>query len=222
MKKPGRILFVEPPPTAQWRVGDGTSTAGRRHPSLNVTGERVYSYLNLSAAAVLREQGFAVSYIHCQTMGVDLARLIGEIELLDPAVVVTQAEHINLGTAIKVAEAAEESGALSVFVGPLATVLDEEFVRQGYCNYVVRGEWDLTLARLVSVLANGGDVGQVQGLTFIRSDKVVHTPKAPLIEDLDSLPFPAYDLIDLSPGDVPIIACSALFPIPYIPTPFGP
>jgi anaerobic magnesium-protoporphyrin IX monomethyl ester cyclase len=193
-----RVLFVEPPPTEQWKPGDETSTAGRRHPSLNVTGERVYSYLNLSAAAVLREQGFAVSYIHCQTMGVDLAGLIAEIGRLNPSVVVIQAEHINLGTAKRVAQAAEEGGAISVFVGPLATALDGEFVRKGYCNYVVRNEWDLTLARLVSVLARGEDAGQVQGLTFMRSDKVVHTPKAPLIEDLDSLPFPAYDLIDLS------------------------
>lgn len=193
-----RVLFVEPPPTEQWKPGDETSTAGRRHPSLNVTGERVYSYLNLSAAAVLREHGFDVTYTHCQSMGLDLNGLAKDMERLAPRMVVVQAEHINLGVAITVAEAAEQGGAISVFVGPLATALDDEFVRKGYCNYVIRGEWDLTLARLVSVLARGEDASKVQGLTFMRSDKVVHTPKAPLIEDLDSLPFPAYDLIDLS------------------------
>ena len=198
MGKQGCILFVEPPPTAQWRVGDTTSTAGRRHPSLNVTGERVYSYLNLSAAAVLREQGFAVSYIHCQTMGVDLARLSEEIELLAPAVVVIQAEHINMGAAKKVAEVAEQLGAISIFVGPLATALDEEFVRDRYCNYVIRGEWDLTLAHLVSGLVNGEEIAKVKGITFLRASAVVRTEDAPLVKDLDSLPFPAYDLIDLS------------------------
>jgi radical SAM superfamily enzyme YgiQ (UPF0313 family) len=131
-------------------------------------------------------------------MGLDLNGLANEMERLGPRMVVVQAEHINLGVAKRVAEVAEQTGAISVFVGPLATALDDEFVHKRYCNYVIRGEWDLTLARLVSVLASGEDVGQVQGLTFMGSDKVVHTPKAPLIEDLDSLPFPAYDLIDLS------------------------
>jgi len=198
VKKQGNILFIEPPPTAQWRVGDCTSTAGRRHPSLNVTGEQVYSYLNLSAAAVLREHGFGVSYIHCQTMGVDLTRLIAEVERLGPTMVVIQAEHINLGVAKTVAEVAEDAGATSVFVGPLATALDEEFAREKYCNFVVRGEWDLTLARLVSNLAEGADPARVKGLSFMRADKLVRTAKAPRIGDLDSLPFPAYDLIDLS------------------------
>jgi anaerobic magnesium-protoporphyrin IX monomethyl ester cyclase len=198
VKKQGTILFVEPPPTARWRVGHSTSTAGRRHPSLNVTGEQVYSYLNLSAAAVLRQQGFPVSYIHCQTMGVDLNRLTNEVERLGPSMVVIQAEHINLGVAKRVAEVAEEAGAISVFVGPLATALDEEFASEKYCNFVVRGEWDLTVTRLASTVANGGDEAKVDGLTFLRDNKLVRTPEAELIADLNSLPFPAYDLIDLS------------------------
>ena len=193
-----KVLFVEPPPELAWRSEDTVSTAGRRHPSLNVTGERVYSYLNLSAAAVLREQGFDVSYIHCQTMGVDLEGLVKEMERLEPQMVVVQAEHINLGVAKKVAELAEQGGATSVFVGPLATALDEEFARERYCSYVIRGEWDLTSARLASVLARGQNAAGVQSLTFMQADKLVRTPSAPVIEDLDSLPFPAYDLIDLS------------------------
>ena len=198
MEKQGSILFVEPPPYAEWQPGDTVSTAGRRHPSLNVTGERVYSYLNLSAAAVLREHGFDVTYTHCQSMGLDLNGLANEMERLGPRMVVVQAEHINLGVAITVAEAAEQGGAISVFVGPLATALDEEFAREKYCNFVVRGEWDLTVARLASTLANGGDAVQVEGLTFMRADKLIRTPEAELIADLDSLPFPAYDLLDLS------------------------
>jgi radical SAM superfamily enzyme YgiQ (UPF0313 family) len=165
---------------------------------LNVTGERVYSYLNLSAAAVLREQGFDVSYIHCQTMGVDLNGLTQEIERLGPNMVVIQAEHINLGVAETAAKVAEGFGATSVFVGPLATALDEEFIWERYCNYVVRGEWDLTLASLASTLERKEDPARIQGLTFSRQGEIVRTPDVSLIEDLDSLPFPAYDLLDLS------------------------
>ena len=198
MEKQGSILFVEPPPYAEWQPGDTVSTAGRRHPSLNVTGERVYSYLNLSAAAVLREEGFKVSYIHCQTMGIDLKGLMQEMERLTPKMMVVQAEHINLGVAEEVADAAKKAGAVSVFVGPLATALDEEFANKDYCDYVIRGEWDLTLTSLAWALSRDDDVTDVAGLTFMRAEKLVRTPDAPPVEDLDSLPFPAYDLLDLS------------------------
>jgi radical SAM superfamily enzyme YgiQ (UPF0313 family) len=198
VNKEGNILFVEPPPYAEWQPGDTVSTAGRRHPSLNVTGERVYSYLNLSAAAVLREEGFKVSYIHCQTMGIDLKGLVQEMERLTPKMVVVQAEHINLGVAEEVADAAKKTGAVSVFVGPLATALDEELANKDYCDYVIRGEWDLTLTSLAWALLRDDHVTDVAGLTFMRAEKLVRTPDAPPVEDLDSLPFPAYDLLDLS------------------------
>ncbi len=55
-----KILFIEPPPILDWKPQSKITTAGRRHPSLNVTGEKVYSYLNLSSAAVARDKGHEV------------------------------------------------------------------------------------------------------------------------------------------------------------------
>lgn len=193
-----RVLFVEPPPFPEWTPAHVESTAGRRHPSLNVTGERVYSYLNLSAAAVLRERGIKVEYVHCQTMGVDLDGLGDIIVSFGPGFVVVMAEHINLSTADLVAQNALESGATPVFVGPLATALDTEFARKLSCRYIIRGEWDLTLAHLVEALSAGESPEKVAGLTYLANGAVVRTPDAPRIDDLDSLPIPAYELLDLS------------------------
>jgi radical SAM superfamily enzyme YgiQ (UPF0313 family) len=120
------------------------------------------------------------------------------MERLKPLAVVIQAEHINLGLAMETAQTAEQIGAVSIFVGPLATALDEEFVREGYCDYVIRGEWDITLARLASALRQAEDPGTVPGLAFLHKGRLVRSPAPELIEDLDALPFPAYDLLDLS------------------------
>lgn len=79
-----KVMFVSPPPTLDWQPGSGLSIGGRRHPSTSVTGEQVYSYYNLSAAAVLREQGHEVFYVHCQTEGVSFEDLKKKFKELKP------------------------------------------------------------------------------------------------------------------------------------------
>ncbi len=192
-----KVLFVEPPPTIDWQPGSGISKAGRRHPALSVTGEVVYSYLNLSAAAVLREHGHQVDYIHSQIQGMSLKAVKKRILELSPDVLVIELEHINLGVSLKVAEAAHRNGTRVVFVGPMATAMDEQAL-DFPCDIIVRREWDYTLNHLVTALASGRELHQVKGLIFRQNGHLVRTDDADLIENLDDLPIPAYDLVDLS------------------------
>jgi len=195
-----RILFVEPPPTVDWTPDSPVSTAGRRHPSLNVTGEQVYSYLNLSSAAVARDDGHEVFYIHCQTKSVDLSTLRKGVAQLQPGLLVIKLEHINISAALTAARIAkEETDCRVAFVGPLVTATAEGTLRQyRCCDYVLRGEWDYTVSQLAGALDRDTPLSQIQGLSYRRDGKIVAGGKAPLIEDLDALPFPAYDLVDLS------------------------
>jgi anaerobic magnesium-protoporphyrin IX monomethyl ester cyclase len=195
-----RILFVEPPPTADWTPDSPISTAGRRHPSLSVTGEQVYSYLNLSSAAVAREDGHEVFYIHCQTEGMDLSNVRKRVASLQPGLLVIKLEHINTSAALAVARIAkEETDCRVALVGPLVTASAEDALqRYACCDYVLRGEWDYTVSRLAEALDRGVSPGEIEGLSYRWDEGIVIGDKAPLIEDLDALPFPAYDLVDLS------------------------
>ena len=190
------ILFVEPPPTLNWNPDSVVSTAGRRHPSLNVTGERVYSYINLSAAAVLRQRGHSVSYLHCQTEGVDVEGVKRAVEKLHPDMLVIQAEHINLNVAFRIALNAKDIKDITVaFVGPLATAIGEEWLPQGLVDVVVRREWDYIVANLADKLEHKEPLDELAGISFLNGS-VKHTPDAPLIQNLDELPFPAYDMVE--------------------------
>jgi len=195
-----RILFVEPPPAVDWAPDSVVSTAGRRHPSLNVTGEQVYSYLNLSSASVARENGHEVSYIHCQTEGVALGDVRRRIAHLQPGLLVIKLEHINTIAALAVARIAkEEADCPVVFVGPLATATAADILRRHTCcDYVLRGEWDYAISQLAEALDGGTALAEIQGLCYRQDGQSIVGGKAPLIEDLDALPFPAYDLVDLS------------------------
>lgn len=192
-----KILFVEPPPIASWQPDSGVTKAGRRYPALAVTGEVVYSCLNLSAAAILRLHGHQVDYFHCQIQGTPLKILEQQIIHLNPDVLVIELEVINLGVSLNVAEVAHRQGCKVVFVGTMPTAMDEQVVKFP-CDYIIRREWDYTLNRLVSVLASGQDPRQVKGLTFMRDGKLIRTEQAELIKNLDDLPIPAYDLVDIS------------------------
>lgn len=63
-------------------------------------------------------------------------------------------------------------------------------------TYLVRGEPELTLLELMDCLKKGISPVEVKGLTFVGpGGKRVSTPPRPLNPDLDSLPFPARDLL---------------------------
>ncbi|MBI5014203.1 MAG: radical SAM protein [Deltaproteobacteria bacterium] len=194
-----RVLFIEPPPTVDWRPGSRASTAGRRHPSLNFTGEQVYSYLNLQSAAVLRQRGHEVLYLHCQTMGYGLDRVGAYLREKKPGLVVLMLEHITFPVALEVLRMAkEEVGAVTALVGPFATAESAKVLTLSGADVVCRGEWDLTVAHLAEALEAGRPLDEVTGLLFRRGDALHETPAAGLAEDLDALPLPAYDLLDLS------------------------
>lgn len=194
-----KILFVEPPPTIDWRPGSKVSKAGRRHPCLNETGEHTYSYQNLSCAAVLRESGFRVEYLHCPTAGLDLPMTQRELERFSPSVVVIMVEHINANVAEAVTTCAKKLGAATIWVGPFATALHEREIRRESVDYILRKEWDYAVRDLLEAMAGDQPLSQVKGLTWIdESGQIVVNEDRPLIDDLDQLPIPAYDLLDLN------------------------
>ncbi|HEU5322898.1 MAG TPA: radical SAM protein, partial [Methylomirabilota bacterium] len=77
--------------------------------------------------------------------------------------------------------------------GPHATILDRPILeRFPQFDVVVRHEAELTLPPLLEALPRR-DLASVPGITFRRGADLVATPGEPLIADLDTLPWPAYD-----------------------------
>jgi len=82
-----------------------------------------------------------------------------------------------------------------VLGGPQASVVDVPTLRAfPSIDLVVRGEAEQTLPELVDALGGGRSFADVPGLTFRRQNEIVRTPDAPLVLDLDALPFPAFHL----------------------------
>ncbi|TJX12835.1 B12-binding domain-containing radical SAM protein [Tissierella creatinini] len=89
----------------------------------------------------------------------------------------------------------ERPSTITILGGNTATFMAEELVKLPFIDYVVRGESDISFPILVDVLSGGGDVSQLKGITYKRDNQVLNNENQPLVKDLDSLPFPARDLL---------------------------
>ncbi len=75
----------------------------------------------------------------------------------------------------------------------------EQTLRDGRVDVIVRGEGELSFVELLRSAGDRSAWPVIKGIAFCDSDgRVVRTPPRELIADIDSLPFPAYDLIDMS------------------------
>lgn len=80
-----------------------------------------------------------------------------------------------------------------VFYGPSPTYNPDEFIGDSN-TYVVRGEPEESFSELVKTLDAENSPAAIPGISS-KNDKIVHAPERPLIEDTDTLPFPARHLI---------------------------
>jgi len=63
---------------------------------------------------------------------------------------------------------------------------------------VVHGEGEHTFAELLDRIERKRGFHDVKGISFLEGGQVVRTPDREMVQDLDTLPFPRWDLMDLS------------------------
>ena len=82
-----------------------------------------------------------------------------------------------------------------LFGGPQASVVDEEVLRRFQSvDYILRGEVEQSLPLFLRELRGDYRFTDVPGLSFRDGARIHRSPSAPVIEDLDALPSPAYHL----------------------------
>lgn len=78
--------------------------------------------------------------------------------------------------------------------GPHASVLPEQTLKQSLLDVVVVGEGDDTLVDII----DGIPLETIKGIFYKEGENIIQNPPRPLIENLDELSFPAWELYDLS------------------------
>lgn len=85
--------------------------------------------------------------------------------------------------------------ALIIVGGPFASSFGEKILEHDAVDLVVKGEGERTFLNLVKCAGMGLDYREVRGIAYRSNNSIVCTEPESYIEDLDSIPFPDYDLI---------------------------
>ncbi len=80
--------------------------------------------------------------------------------------------------------------------GPYPIAAHEQcLIDSDHIDAVVTGEGELTVVEMIDRLSDSKGLDGVEGLVFRENGRIVKNPPRPLISDLDSLPFPARELL---------------------------
>lgn len=160
----------------------------------------------LYAAALLREHGFEVG-LHDVMFENDPRSILPVIDAFQPDILVIYDDGFNYLTkmcltnmreaAWQMARLARERNCLTIVASSDSTDHFQEYLEQGL-DYVILGEAELTLLTLIQSVSDGPTMPEsIPGLVFRKGDQLINTGKRPVITDLDQLPFPAWDLVNV-------------------------
>ncbi|WP_303870954.1 radical SAM protein [Acetobacterium wieringae] len=95
----------------------------------------------------------------------------------------------------KVSAAITETYQLPVLIGgPEAISLDEDYLRQSQAKAIVRGEGELAMVAVLSALKEQRSLVGIPGIFYLNEHgEAIDMGEGPVVENLDELPFPAYD-----------------------------
>ena len=83
--------------------------------------------------------------------------------------------------------------------GVHATLMYQQIMENyNFVDIISLGESEDTAVELFRALRDGGDLGEVNGIVYRRDGEIVITEQREHIRDLDSVPFPNYDDLDLT------------------------
>ncbi len=134
-------------------------------------------------------------------VGMPYKRIREEITKHTPDVVgIANPFTCQTNNAEKIAGLAKEvdSNILIVIGGPHVSVVPVDFLKKAKnVDVAVIGEGEYTMKDIAEVVKGDKEIGEVKGIAYRKNNAVILNPPRPFIEELDELPYPAYQLVDM-------------------------
>lgn len=146
-------------------------------------------------ASYLRKNNVEVEILDANALKVSYARLKENIRNSGAQVVGITAMTPTIYYALAAARIAKEAGCKVVLGGIHPSIFFDGLIRLPEVDYIVRGEGEITMLELAYALEGKKELKEVKGLVFKEGESVFVNAERDAIADLDSLPFPAWDLM---------------------------
>lgn len=159
----------------------------------------------LLAASILKQMGFSID-LQDACLKDNPKSIIEKIKLTKPHYVVIYDDGFNYLTkmclsvmrdaAFKMIHAAKEVKSIVIVCSSDSSDHCEDYLGAG-ADYIVRGEGEETLKELIETIETNKNIGTVLGVTYGTKGDLHTNPSRPVIKDLDQLPLPAWELVDM-------------------------
>lgn len=162
-------------PKKIYPVGLGyiASSIYRKGYDLEILDIDTYRYSDEELEAILKEKDFDVVGFGCIVTGYKIVK-----DLCD------KIRSIN-------------KNAIIIVGNSVATSIPQILLTKTNADIAVMGEGDITIVEILECLNNGGPLESVDGICFKKNGNVIaNKPRKP-IEDLDTIPFPEWDLFEM-------------------------
>ena len=172
------------------------------------TGQPYAPIGTLYAAALMREQGHEVSFMDTM-FAYGPEEVILSLKKHQPDYFVIYDDGFNYLTkmcltnmreaAFEMIKFARQKGCTVIVCSSDATDHFEKYLEEG-AHFIILGEGEQTLSELVDTIEKDTpDFISIPGIAFIHNNAMIKTVKRTVMKDLDSLPLPAWDLVDITP-----------------------
>ena len=180
-----KVLFVEPPKDYWFVMGEYLPPP--------------YGLLQLAGYLETKMPEADIEVLDCQAMALDWKGLEKRMNSFDPDVVATSGfATCNVYVAARTLETAKKlkPEVLTVAGGQhFSAATQESLEAYPEIDVIVRGEGEETILELTKAVRKNANFSGIAGISFRNQNKIWHNPPRPLIDNLDSLPFPGYHFV---------------------------
>lgn len=152
----------------------------------------------LYVAASIMKAGHEVRFLNGAFMS--HAEILKEVSLFRPDIVGIYSTTFGWKKAVFTASEIRRGGFKTrpyiITGGPYPIAVQEKCLND--CpdiDAVVTGEGEITMVEIMDKLSRGKSLEEVEGVVFRNKGEIIKNPPRPLITDVDSIPFPARDLL---------------------------
>jgi len=147
-------------------------------------------------ASILRKNGHEVHFIDCAILKQPYSQIIPQVESLNPDAIGITAVSANYTGMKKLARMLHKLKIPIILGGVHVSTLPELCLRECKADFAVLGEGELTILELMNNWQDEEKRKHIKGIAYIENDQFIKNPERELIQNLDDLPFPAWDLIN--------------------------
>lgn len=172
-----KVLFINPNPSYASGINEAT----------------IYPPIGLvSMSSFLNENGFDSRVIDANMLRMNDEKTLDIISSESPDIIGISANIVTAKATLQLCEKIKKEfkGKKLVCGGPQPSIAPEKFLT--FAGIVVRGEGEQT----VLDIAKGKKLSKIDGISFNKNGVIINNKPRKLIENLDELPFPNYDLLD--------------------------